>query len=449
MVFQNKNNQVYLFLLIAIALRLASGPTANLSYILIAIFAFKGREQALQALFMSWLFSMFNPAIAPDASVATVGRYAVLLAAALSVMLRKSSAPAANDSRQLVLSTLLFGGLIIFHSLFFSSMPDVSVLKAISWILAMATLFGAWSGLADDRRAHLGQQLFGALTLVMLVSLPLLPLPIGYLYDGGGFMGILGHSQSLGITMALLGAWAVVRAVATPAPSWSLIAMIPVCLGLIVLSATRTAAVALMLGVVCALILGTMLSGRSGLQLLPGLRSGRMRLVIVIALAGMVVAWPKLVEQSETFVSKNAGAGNLGQAYQMSRGALIDEMWVNIENDPWQGIGFGIATIPEMMIVVREPVFDLPTGAIVEKGVLPVAVLEELGVMGFGFFVFWLGLILVSCARRGVPALAVFFVAILLNMGESVLFSAGGMGMLVMLMMAWAATGVPMKNGAE
>lgn len=80
----------------------------------------------------------------------------------------------------MVLFTLLFGSLIIFHSLFFSAMPDVSVLKGISWTVAMATLIAAWSGLADDRRAFLGQQLFGALTLVMLVSLPLSRLPAGY-----------------------------------------------------------------------------------------------------------------------------------------------------------------------------------------------------------------------------------------------------------------------------
>lgn len=436
---------VYVFLLLALVLRLASGPTANISYGLIALYALKGREQALQALFLAWLFSMLNGAIAPDASAATVGRYAVLFAAAISMMVRKRGVSSAKGDRSLVYLTLLFGGLIIFHSLFFSSMPDVSVLKAISWTLAMATLFAGWAGLNDEGRERLSQQLFTGLTLVMLASLPLLPFPEAYLV-GGGFMGVLSHSQSLGVTMGLLGAWAAVRAVAVPRPSWALISMIPACMWMILLSGTRTAALAFLMGVAAALLLGTMLSGRPSRQLLPGLLNRRLLFAIFLALAGMAVAWPRLVDESKTFIAKNVDAKNIGQAYQMSRGGLIDAMWLNIENDPWQGIGFGIASIPELMVIKRDPIFDLPVSAIVEKGVLPVAVLEELGVPGFVLFVAWLWVILKRCARRGLPALAVFLVALLLNMGEASLFSAGGMGLLAMLLIAWAATGKPVKT---
>lgn len=91
--FMRKSYLVYLLLLAALALRLASGPTANLSYVVIALHALKGREQALQAMFFSWLFSMLNSAIAPATSAAAVGRYVVLLAAAISAQLRRPSAP--------------------------------------------------------------------------------------------------------------------------------------------------------------------------------------------------------------------------------------------------------------------------------------------------------------------------------------------------------------------
>lgn len=424
-------------------LRLASGPTANISYGVVALYALKGREHALQALFLSWLFSMLNGAIAPDASVATIGRYGVLFAAALSMIRR--GVPLAKGDRSLVFLTLSFGGLIIFHSLFFSLMPDVSVLKAISWTLAMTTLLAGWGGLNVEGRERLSQQFFSGLTVVMLASLVLLAWPAAY-FAGGGFMGVLVHSQSFGITMALLGAWAAVRAVALPSPSWALISMIPLCMGLIVLSGTRTAALALVLGAAAAVILGPVISGQHGRQLLPGLRSRRVQLAIFLVLAGTMAAWPTLVEQSNTFIAKNAEVKNIAQAYQMSRGWLIDAMWLNIESDPWKGIGFGIATVPELMVVIRDPLFDLPTSALVEKGVLPVAVLEELGVFGFVLFVAWLWVVMLRCARRGMPALAVFLVIVLLNMGEAILFSAGGMGMLAMILMAWAATGAPVKR---
>ncbi len=426
-------------------MRLASEPTANISYVLIALYALAGREQALQALFLSWLFVTLNPAIAPGASAEAVGRFGVLIAAAVSVVVRKRSVAGEKDDQMLVLVTLLFGGLIIFHSLLFSSMPDVSLLKATSWTLVMTTLIAGWSGLNDAVRAKLSAQLFWGLALVMLVSLALLPFPAGY-FRSGGFMGVLGHSQAFGLTMALLGAWAALQAVAMPRPTWALISMMPACMALILMSGTRTAALALLMGVAAALFLGPLLSGGPSKQLLPGLRSRRFQFAIFLAFAGMVVAWPKLVDESKTFIAKTADAENIGQAYQMSRGGLIDAMWLNIENDPWQGIGFGIGSIPEVMEVIRDPIFDLPVSAPVEKGVLPITVLEELGVFGLVLFVAWLWVIMLRCARRGGAALAVFLVVVLLNMGEAILFSAGGMGMLAMILMAWAATGAPVKR---
>ena len=58
------------FLIVSLALRVASAPTADLSYFLLAIYALLGRIQVVQALALSWLFSMLNPSLVPDASLA-------------------------------------------------------------------------------------------------------------------------------------------------------------------------------------------------------------------------------------------------------------------------------------------------------------------------------------------------------------------------------------------
>ncbi len=70
------------------------------------------------------------------------------------------------------------------------------------------------------------------------------------------------------------------------------------------------------------------------------------------------------------------------EAYDLSRGSLIDEMWQNITEHPLAGIGFGIGSDPSEMEIERDPVFRLPIGAPIEKGVLPIAVVEELGIIG-------------------------------------------------------------------
>jgi hypothetical protein len=50
--------------ILAMAMRIASTPTANLSYLVIVGYALLGRAQAIQALALSWLFTMLSPGIA-------------------------------------------------------------------------------------------------------------------------------------------------------------------------------------------------------------------------------------------------------------------------------------------------------------------------------------------------------------------------------------------------
>lgn len=93
------------------------------------------------------------------------------------------------------------------------------------------------------------------------------------------------------------------------------------------------------------------------------------------------------------------------------------------------------------MEVKRDPVLGLPTGASIEKGVAPLMVLEEVGVLGALFVALWLLRLLRSAARSGLAPFAVCMTVLLLNMGEATLFSAGGMGLLPMILLGWAYAG--------
>jgi len=240
---------------VALFMRLASTPTANLSYLLLAAYALLGRAQAIQALALSWLFTMLNPGIAAEATQGSVGRYAVLLAASASVFLRSWQFHNSIKVRPATLATLLLGLFFVGHSWFFSPMVDVSVLKAVSWTLTMSTLIAAWAGLAVGEREALARYIFGGLIVVMLVSLPLLPLQVGYLRNGNGFQGVLNHPQAFGPTMALLGAWAAGHLFGVKRPPWLHVVLVGICLVLVILSETRTAGLALLLGVGLAVFL--------------------------------------------------------------------------------------------------------------------------------------------------------------------------------------------------
>lgn len=291
----------------------------------------------------------------------------------------------------------------------------------------------------------MARQFFQGLVVILLASLPLAAAPLGYLRNGTGFQGILNHPQAFGATMALLCAWAMARLLAEERPRWSLFAVAGASLACIFLSEARTAGLALGLGVALAVSLGLILAREPVRHALPGLRSARFWMVAGMVIAAGASMAPAVVATVQNYVTKSgrAQAGGvevtgLLQAYDRSRGRVVDAMLDNIGKHPLTGMGFGIASEPALMEVKRDPVLGLPVGASVEKGVVPLMVLEELGIFGAVLVALWLLSLLRASARGGVAALAVCLTALLLNMGEAILFSPGGMGLLPLILFGWA-----------
>jgi len=223
-------------------------------------------------------------------------------------------------------------------------------------------------------------------------------------------------------------------------PPWSAVALVGACVVLVLLSEARTGGFALVLGVGSAAVLAPSVSGRSARAVLPGLRSKRVYLVGGAVLVGVVLAGPRLESVVTGFISKSdrAGVYSLSAAYERSRGEVVENMWANIQVKPMQGIGFGVPSDPTAIDVKRDPFFGLPTSAPIEKGVLPFAVLEEVGVIGFAAVAAWVLLLLRRSSAGGISPFAVVLTALFLNMGESTLFSAGGMGLLSLVLIGWA-----------
>jgi hypothetical protein len=437
---------VYAPVTAALALRLASEPTANASYLALAVYALVGRAHAIRALALCWLFTMLNSGIAPEASAASVGRYAVLFGAAASALLHGGFGVRHLWVHPFTLMTVLLGLFIVGHSMMFSPITDVSVLKAVSWMLAMATLVAAWCGMSDRQRAEVSQQLYWGLVMVLVVSLPLAVSPTGYLVNGTGFQGVLNQPQAFGSTMALLWAWTTARVLGERRPSWWLLAVAATTLAAVLMSEARTAGLAMVLGLGLSVLLGPVFARQSILFIAPGLRSRRVwALLMGVSLAAVALA-PVIAALLQNYLNKSGRAEVVGlmEAYDHSRGGLMEAMLANIAEHPLTGIGFGIASEPSLMVVERDPVLGLPTSAAIEKGVTLLMVLEELGVFGAAFVALWIWRLLRGGARSGLAPFAICLTALLLNMGEATLFSPGGFGLLLLVLLGWAyASGRP------
>lgn len=435
---------VALGLFLPLLLRLVSIPTANLSFFLLAAYATTGRAPAIQALGMTWLFTMISPGIAPPATLGSVGRYAVFIGAFIAVFVRSGILSGQLKASKTVLSTVGLGAFFVIHSLLISPIPDVSILKALSWLMVTATLFSAWTGLIQEEREKLFYQLYLGLVAVMAISIPLFVLPLGYLRNGSGFQGILNHPQAFGPTMAILGVIAASKLFAEKRPSWQYLGVFGGSLAFILASEARTAGLSLIIGLCLAVVSVPLLSGQRIRTVLPGLRSKRVWGIAGIVLYFGVIFAPQISDKFNYYISKSDRAGsveNILEAYDMSRGGLIDRLVANINANPLTGIGFGIGSESDLMVIERDPVLGLPLSAPVEKGVLPLVIVEELGIPG-AFLVFvWLFWILRKAALSGVTGVALIGTALFINMGESIFFSPGGLGLLILIGVCWAGSG--------
>ena len=116
---------------------------------------------------------------------------------------------------------------------------------------------------------------------------------------------------------------------------------------------------------------------------------------------------------------------SLTEALTSSRLGLIDLSMRDFKRNPMIGMGFQVAEYTRRQTRGRGFVIS----AAIEKGVLPVMVLGETGILGTIFFFLFLASFYFTCSRRKyyitLTLLAVFIVT---NMGEATFFSPGGAG---------------------
>lgn len=424
-------------LAVAIAVRFIPGAASGISYLILAGYALLGPVQAIEALCVSWFMTGVNPGLAGPLAFGA-GRFVTLAAATASVFGRNLNSEVRLIVRRPVLFTFLFGVFLILHSIFFSMVVDVSILKAVSWALAACVLISGWARLSQEEANRLIARILNGLTLLMVLSVPLLISPMGFLANGFGFQGLLNQPQLFGVVAGLLGAWRAMRMLVNQHPTWRDAVLALTCGVMAVLSESRTAAIGAAVGLVAAIGVTPFLTRRSLYRALPGLKSPRVHLIVTLGLLFLAFAWSSASGYVETFMTKRGDFSSVEAAYVQSRGVLIEPMLENIQAHPATGIGFGVASLPHRRVADRDNFLGLPVSAAVEKGVAPVAVLEELGVVGSIVTALWLWMIGRRVVRNGAEEIVVVSTILALNLGESFVFSAGGTGLLVLVLIGWA-----------
>lgn len=417
-----------------VLLRLIAGPAGFLAYVIIAIYGARGRRQTVEAILLSWFVTLANVDVFGHIVGETIGRFFVIFfLAGLSVVRLK-----ARHLSHTVIATVILGVYIILHSLLLSGFPVISFLKGMIWLLAMLTVILSFTSLGESEFDLAGEHIYGFLVFLLMFSFFVyMILPAGSLQPYSYLRGVLGHSQAAGVMGGLLSVWAFGKFL--DRTNVKLIDFLVFLLSslMVFLSGARTGFITLVLCVFVVFLVAAFQRKGPGRRLLIQLRNP---IVVICAFAlsvAMLMSSVTLMSSVNTFFGKGSDAGSLAGAYSASRGDLIEAMLDNIRSDPLAGIGFGIASDSENMKV--EKILGIPISAVVEKGVTHLAVWEELGLLGMLLAIYWLAVIILKAMRGSLVQIALISSIFLQNFGEATLFSAGGMGLLQILLIGYAA----------
>lgn len=419
--------------ILVVTLRLISPITADLSFLILAFYAALGGKNTIYSFILCWFLTLINPIIAADTNIGMMGRYLVIIAGYfrvfIDIFLKKNT-----KINQYIFITSLISVSIIFHSIFFSNYFLVSFLKIFSWILVFSTLFSCWNNLDEKEKNEVFNNLVTFLKGILILSIPFLASPaIGFAKNGTGFQGLLNHPQAFGPTVAILGIIVGGKILANKEIKIIDFIVFSLCLVFVILSEARTAGLGLALGLLFGMVLNPIFNKKSFLESNPIFKNAWIYLYFFILIFFSYIFSNLYINKLQDYLFKRTESSNLFEAAESSRGNLVENMLINIENNPLTGIGFGMSSNPVDMKIEFDPFFNIPISAVIEKGVLPIAVLEELGlVLGILIF-FWFILSFYRSAQVDVQKLCMIICIVCLNLGEYMFFSVGGMGMLMLI----------------
>ncbi len=314
-----------------------------------------------------------------------------------------------------------------FVSIFTSHDTAISVLKIISFSLVTLMLTVLFSIFTEEERMALGRWTDNFFIGVVIATIAILPSGEGF-FSLGFLRGFMRNSQPFGVLIALGIAWFFSRAIITQgAYRQYFITLFMILVVMLILTKTRTAYVAVGLALTIPLVFSqdSLIARRIG-----GILVSIPFFLFLAAGLTAITFFPSLfLDGLVDLILKYNIQMDLLEGFTRSRVDDMEQSWVNFTEHPIWGIGFGIASSLSFENVRVDPLFGLPIGASVEKGFLPTGVLEEIGIVGFIFFL-TLIILLVRNADPRIAGLPVVLVALFVNVGEAVFFSMGGMGVL-------------------
>lgn len=401
-----------------------------LIYLILAVHALRGAKETIEAFSLLFIILMGNPAIFGTSGTGL--RWVVILMGFAGTFWRMIRKGGSNQTDSNIITIWLFFLILFPISILTSKVPSVSTFKLISFFIGALTVFHCFRT-TRQLQEYWKHWFYTIFVFLILASLLTFPLGYGFLRNGRGFQGIFNHPQTLGPVCGILGAWFMGEYIFSKNKK-----------NLTVLLLGGTSIVFIFLSL--ARLGLAMLGGSFILAYLISYLSGR-RVIIppfgqwIIFLSTLAFIFMAIYDYESIsnfiggFIQKREPTADLNAAFYESRGFLIEASMSNFWQYPLLGIGFGVPTDYLAGFGNIETFMGIPIGASVEKGFFPSALLEEVGLFGTLITLILVISIISNVNRKGnFPLLWLVNTVLLLNIGEAVFFSFGGLGLFDWLM---------------
>lgn len=454
-IYKQAFKQFCIFCLWVALARVSRGASLAVMTMLGVAWAFSGKfGQAISIYAMLFIMVVLNPVILPKSGMLySLGlRFGPLL-----IGLALAMRGAMTTSRQaLPLGMMLLFLLVASFSSIGGWCPMVSYMKLVNFLVFFLGIWLGTKGLQNDQTGVmvLRATLLALCAFLIAGSAAIWPFPgvstlnavrnygdiedlairneiIKEIIDSGSmtlFCGVTFHSQTLSPLLTCAFAWVVCDLLFVERRfRWPHIALLILALPLLYLTRSRVA----LLGVTVALALvyfylprKLSLDRRMKRWLGHILMVGGVALVAVMAIAEVqnnaISRWVRKTDDVKT------DQRSLSEAFTASRQGLIEMCMDDFRQNPLLGMGFQVAEYTQEYSKGSK---GLILSAPIEKGVIPIMILGETGIVGIIVFATFMLVFYSGCANRRLYMTIVLMTVLLaLNMGEATFFSPGGIG---------------------
>lgn len=362
---------------------------------------------AIKILNLITLRTIINPGIAVDISQWQGVKWVILFFCSFYLLKSyyKLEENQRKKIRKITFFVILFMIYNVISALIFSSLPIIAIFKLLSYVVIF---LGVLVGLSYTRnKIDWINWTYKMFAIIIILSLPLVFMPVGYLRNGHAFQGLTNQPNMFGIVGALF-IGILLTSLQTERiknKMFVFTAMTSISMYLIFISYSRTAFITSIVLLIVYIIFANI--------------NKVIKLVFINLFGAVLITFIVLEKSIINYITEFIYKGQSSLIF--SRVDQVEGLLSNFMRNPLFGSGFAVPVLPYRN-------FAFSTEYVVEPGNLIMAVLSYSGIIGFILFALYIMRIIFANIKYFGVVCFLPIAAILISMGEMVFFSSNNVG---------------------